>query len=146
MANGSMALAISPTNTFSRCFALVPIHCKSVNTPFEKWWRPTFMVIAQICASSSCGPINVLHQLNKWSLKTPLWSWWRMLGVMQEKILQWGRLAQKGAISSVQYPSWWLICLQINIDKKLWVHSSAYACKLPQCPSLTVHFGHWLIL
>ena len=39
----------------------------------------------------------LVHHFTNWSLKTPLCSWWRMLGIMAVKILAWGRFLQKGS-------------------------------------------------
>ena len=41
-----------------------------------------------------------IHHLTKWSLKAPLCSWWRMSGMMQEKMSQWGKSAQNGENTS----------------------------------------------
>ena len=45
-------------------------------------------------ASISSFPAIWMHQLTRWSLKTPLWSWWRMSGVKQVNMSVCGRSAQ----------------------------------------------------
>jgi len=37
-------------------------------------------------ASSSSAPAICVHQFTRWSLNTPLWSWWRISGVKQVHI------------------------------------------------------------
>ena len=89
-------LIVIPSKTFSISLCSIPVHWDTNEIPFLKWCRPGYPFIALNCLSSSFLPIICMHHWMRWSLKMPLWSWWRRSDVKQLKMLQWGRLAQKG--------------------------------------------------
>src|ERR1700722_6667403 len=88
--------ARTPRYTFCISLCSFPVHCDTDEIPFLKCHNSGWVDMAQKCSSIAVSPTIALHHLMKWSLKTHLWSWWRMSGKMQEKILQWGKSAQNG--------------------------------------------------
>ena len=89
---------MTPKKTFSIFLYLCSVHCEINEIPFLKWWRAGCHIILLKWRSISSLPPSTasVHQVTKWSLRTPLWSWWWILGVKHWNISMWGRLAQNG--------------------------------------------------
>ena len=78
-----------PTKTFSIFLYSVPDHCEMVEIPLGKWCTLGCFGMAWKQASVSGLVTSFMHQLHKWSLKTPLYNWCRMSGVSQLKMSVW---------------------------------------------------------
>ena len=96
--------ARTPKKTFCISWCSFPVHWDIEDVPFLKCCKGGWEDMAWNRSSMACSPTRLVHHLMKWSLKTSLCSWWRMLGVIAKKMSVWGRSAQKGEYIS-QRPS-----------------------------------------
>jgi len=99
--------AITPKKIFSIFLYSFPVHCETKVIPFLKWQRVGCHVMLLKRRSTSSLPPSTtsVHQLTKWSLKIPLWSWWWISGVKHWNMSVWDRLGSLVVNLDWQMPS-----------------------------------------
>ena len=128
-----------------------PVHCKTNKIPFLKCHRPGYPGILRKNESILSFPAIWRHQLTRWSLKMPLWSWWRILGVKHVNILVCGTSPQNGLYtglipSFVKAGTQWplSLCWRITFNCSCY---NIWNCTNSPCSSCrTIHSGQWLSL
>ncbi len=148
--HSSTVPTITPKKVFSIFLYSFLVHYVSIDIPVLKWQRVGCFVMLLKWQSTSLLPLSAaaVHQLMKWSLKRPLWSWWWILGVKHWNISLWGKSAQNGFTGCNPWltnafdfrPS--ACCLRISIIF-LWSRGFDHASK-PCSLCGTKHRRHWL--